>query len=194
MKHELMKLPFDKGSLAPYISAETLQFHYEKHHAGYVKKLNELIVGTDFENHSLEDIVKKSTGPIFNNASQVWNHDFYWHSLTPKSSKPQGELLHAIEASFGSFEEFKTKFNQAAVGQFGSGWAWLVRGPAGKLAIETTSNAENPLHLGKKALLTCDVWEHAYYVDYRNERAKYLESIWSVMNWDFAAKNFAQSA
>lgn len=187
----LPDLPYGKDALAPTISAETIEFHYGKHHKAYVDNLNNLIKGTDNENKSLEEIVKSSSGPIFNNAAQVWNHTFYWHCLSPKGGgKPTGDLLKAIETSFGSFEKFKEDFSTAAVKQFGSGWAWLTKDSTGKLSIESTSNAETPLTKGKTPLLTCDVWEHAYYVDYRNARPKYVESFWNIVNWNFVADNF----
>ncbi|MES2141809.1 MAG: superoxide dismutase [Pseudomonadota bacterium] len=192
MKHELPPLPYALDALAPTISKETLEYHYGKHHKAYVDKLNELIPGTEFANTSLEDIIKKApAGPIFNNAAQIWNHTFYWHSMTPESAKnrPHGELAAAIEKDFGSFEKFKETFNKAAVAQFGSGWAWLIKDGQG-LAIQTTSNAITPFRDGKTCLMTCDVWEHAYYIDYRNARPKYLEKFWELVNWDFASKNF----
>ncbi len=191
MEHKLPPLPYPKEALAPTISAETLEYHYGKHHAAYVTNLNKLIVGTPFENAPLEEIVQKATGPLFNNAAQVWNHTFYWNSLSPNGGgEPKGALMDAINKSFGSFAAFKEKFSAAAVGQFGSGWAWLVKGPDGGVAIEATSNAGTPLQQGKKALLTCDVWEHAYYIDYRNARPAYVEAFWKIVNWGFAEGNF----
>ena len=191
MEHKLPELPYAKNALAPHISAETLEYHYGKHHATYVANLNKLIVGTEFADASLEDIVKKASGGIFNNAAQVWNHTFYWNSLSPKGGgEPSGALADAIVKSFGSFAQLKEKLSNAAVTQFGSGWAWLVKNPDGSLAVEQTSNAATPLRDGKKALLTVDVWEHAYYVDYRNARASYVEAFWKLVNWDFAAQNF----
>ena len=191
MEHKLPELPYNGDALAPHISAETIDYHYGKHHKAYVDNLNKLIPGTEFENMSLEEIIQKASGGIFNNAAQIWNHTFYWNCLSPKGSgEPIGELADAIARSFGSLEEFKSKFTNAAVTQFGSGWAWLVQNPDRSLAIEATGNAENPLKQGKKALLTCDVWEHAYYIDYRNARAKYLEAFWNLVNWDFVAANF----
>jgi len=192
MKHELPPLPYALDALAPILSKETLEYHYHKHHQAYVDKLNDLIQGTEFADLSLEEVVKKaSTGPIFNNAAQVWNHTFYWHSMTPErtKNKPRGALAIGIDKSFGSFEKFKTAFSTAAVAQFGSGWAWLIE-DAGGLAIQTTGNAMNPFREGKKCLMTCDVWEHAYYIDYRNARSKYLEQFWDLVNWNFAIKNF----
>ncbi len=191
MEHKLPPLPYAKDALAPHISAETLEFHYGKHHAAYVANLNKLIVGTEFENMPLEDIVKKASGGIFNNAAQTWNHTFYWNSLSPNGGgEPKGALADAIIKTFGSFSQFKEKFNATAIGTFGSGWAWLVKGPDGGLTIESTSNAGTPLQQGKKSLFTCDVWEHAYYIDYRNARPTYLEAFWKVVNWRFAEENF----
>lgn len=193
MKHELPKLPYSENALEPILSKETLEYHYGRHHKAYVTKLNELIPNTEFENLSLEEIIARAPeGAVFNNAAQIWNHTFYWHSLTPNKggTKPQGDLLKAIEKSFGNLDGFREKFEKAAVGQFGSGWAWLVKNKDGSLAIETTPNAVNPIKTGKAALLTADVWEHAYYIDYRNERPRYLSSIWPILNWDFAEKNF----
>ena len=190
MEHKLPELPYARAALAPHISAETIEYHYGKHHQAYVDNINRLIQGTEFEQMSLEDIIQKASGGIFNNAAQVWNHTFHWNSLTPGGgAEPSGELASAVTKSFGSFAEFKEKFTNAAVTLFGSGWAWLVKGSDGSLAIETTSNAGTPLKDGKKAVLTCDVWEHAYYIDYRNARAKYLEAFWELVNWDFATKN-----
>ena len=193
MEHKLPELPYAKEALAPNISTETLEYHYGKHHKTYVDNINKLIVGTEFENLALEDIVKKASGGVFNNAAQVWNHTFYWNCLSPKSGgEPSGALAGAIVKSFGSFAQFKEKFTNAAITLFGSGWAWLVQNPDGSLAIEAASNAGNPLKDGKKPLLTCDVWEHAYYIDYRNARAKYVEAFWNLVNWDFVEQNFAQ--
>ncbi len=191
MEHKLPELPYAKDALAPHISAETLEFHYGKHHATYVTNLNKLIAGTEFENLALEEIVKRATGGVFNNAAQIWNHTFYWHCLAPKAGgEPTGALAQAITLAFGSFAAFKEKFSATAVGTFGSGWAWLVKNPDGSLAIESTSNAANPMTSGKKPLLTCDVWEHAYYIDYRNARPKYVEAFWNLVNWKFVADNF----
>jgi Fe-Mn family superoxide dismutase len=190
MVHELPKLPYAMNALQPHISAETLEYHYGKHHQTYVTNLNNLIKGTEFEALSLEDIIKKSSGGLFNNAAQVWNHTFYWNCLSPNGSgKPGGALAKAIDATFGSFDEFKNKFSQTAITTFGSGWAWLVKNGDGSLAITSTSNAGTPMTEGKQALLTCDVWEHAYYIDYRNARAKYVEKFWEIANWDFVARN-----
>lgn len=194
MAFELPPLPYGMNALEPHISQETLEYHYGKHHRAYVNKLNELTQNTEFANQSLEDVIKKTqSGPIFNNAAQVWNHTFYWNCMSPNGGgEPKGELAEAIKKKFGSFEEFKTKFNQAATGQFGSGWAWLVKLDNGDLEICSTSNANDPLAEGKKAILTCDVWEHAYYIDTRNDRAKYVENFWKVVNWDFVADNFSK--
>ena len=192
MTFELPALPFEKDALAPYISAETLEFHHGKHHQTYVTNLNNLVPGTEFENLSLEEIVVKATGGIFNNAAQVWNHTFYWNSLAPNAGgEPTGELAAAINATFGSFATFKEEFTKTAITTFGSGWAWLVKNADGSLALVSTSNAGCPLTAGQTPLLTCDVWAHAYYVDYRNARPAYLEAFWALVNWDFATKNFA---
>ncbi len=191
MTHQLPPLPYAIDALAPHISAETLEFHHGKHHKTYVDNLNKLIPGTEFENLSLEDIVRKSSGGIFNNAAQIWNHTFYWNCLAPKAGgAPTGALAAAIDKAFGSFDTFKEKFGQTAITTFGSGWGWLVKNAAGELELASTSNAGCPLTAGQKPLLTCDVWEHAYYIDYRNLRAKYVESFWNLVNWDFVARNF----
>lgn len=186
MTHELPKLPYALDALAPYISAETFEFHYGKHHKAYVDNLNNFIVGTEFADLSLEDIVKKApAGPIFNNAAQVWNHTFYFLGLTPNSSKfPRGKIAELINRDFGSFDAFKENFTKSAIGNFGSGWTWLVLNTDGKLEIVNTSNAGSVLTTDKKALLTCDVWEHAYYIDTRNARPKYLENFWNLVDWD----------
>jgi len=190
MEHKLPDLPYAQDALAPQISAETIEYHYGKHHKAYVDNLNRLIPGTEFENTPLEDIVNKASGGIFSNAAQVWNHTFYWNCLSPKGGgEPTGELADAINKQFGSLVQFQEQFTNAGVTLFGSGWAWLVKNSDGSLAIEATSNAGNPLRNGKKALLTCDVWEHAYYIDYRNARAKYVEAFWNLVNWDFVASN-----
>lgn len=192
MEHKLPDLPYAKNALSPVISEETIEYHYGKHHAAYVTNLNKFIAGTEFADMSLEEIVKKApAGPIFNNAAQVWNHTFYWNCMGPgKGGAPSGDLAAKINATFGSFEKFKEEFSTKAVGVFGSGWFWLVKNADGSLSLEGTSNAACPLTAGKTPLLTCDVWEHAYYVDYRNLRAKYVESFWNLVNWDFVAKNF----
>jgi Fe-Mn family superoxide dismutase len=192
MEHKLPELPYALDALAPHISKETLEYHYGKHHQTYVTNLNNLIKGTEFENASLEEIVKKSSGGLFNNSAQVWNHTFYWFGLAPNAGgEPTGALADAINAKWGSFEEFKKAFNTVAAGTFGSGWAWLVKNTDGSLDLVSTSNAATPLTTDKKALLTCDVWEHAYYIDYRNSRPNYLEAFWKLVNWEFVAKNFA---
>jgi Fe-Mn family superoxide dismutase len=191
MTHELPALPYAKDALAPVISAETIDYHYGKHHQAYVTNLNNLIPGTEFENASLEEIVLKSSGGIFNNAAQVWNHTFYWNGLSPNGGgEPTGALADAIDAAFGSFDEFKDAFIKSGIGNFGSGWTWLVKNDDGSVEIVNTSNAATPLTDGKTPLLTIDVWEHAYYVDYRNARPKYLEEIWSIVDWDFVASNY----
>jgi superoxide dismutase, Fe-Mn family len=192
MTHSLPALPYALDALAPTLSQETLEYHYGKHHQTYVTNLNNLIPGTEFEALSLEDIILKSSGGVFNNAAQVWNHSFYWNCLSPNGGgAPTGALAAAIDAKFGSFEEFKKQFNQSGATNFGSGWTWLVKNADGSLEIFNTSNAGTPMTSGKQALLTLDVWEHAYYIDYRNARPKYLESMWNIVNWDFVAANFA---
>jgi len=191
MAFTLPPLPYPKESLAPYISAETLEYHHGKHHAAYVNKLNELVAGGKFAETPLEQIVKTAgPGAIFNNAAQHWNHSFYWNCLKPKGGgEPSGAVADKIRKSFGSFQDFKKQFNDAAVSQFGSGWAWLVKNPDGSLAVEKTPNAETPIMHDKPTLLTCDVWEHAYYIDYRNARASYVEAFWNLVNWEFVASN-----
>ena len=191
MEHTLPPLPYALDALAPHISKETLEFHYGKHHQTYVTNLNNLIKGTEFESATLEEIVKKSSAGIFNNAAQVWNHTFYWNGLKPNGAgTPTGALAEAINKKWTSFEEFKKAFQASALGNFGSGWTWLVKKADGSVDIANTSNAATPLTGNDRPLLTCDVWEHAYYIDYRNARAKYLENFWNLANWDFAAKNF----
>ncbi len=191
MEHTLPELPYAMTALEPHISSETLEYHYGKHHQTYVTNLNNLIKGTEFESQSLEAIIKTSKGGIFNNAAQIWNHSFYWNCLSPKGGgAPTGELLDAITSAFGSFEQFKTQFSQTAITTFGSGWGWLVKNSDGSLALASTSNAATPMTDGQTALLTCDVWEHAYYVDYRNARPKYVEAFWKLVNWNFVAQNF----
>ncbi len=191
MEHVLPELPYAKDALEPHISSETLDFHYGKHHATYVAKLNGLIEGTEFSDSSLEEIIAKApAGPIFNNAAQIWNHTFYWNSLSPNGGgEPTGDLLEGINKAFGSLESFKEQFTDSAVNNFGSGWTWLVKKSDGSLAIVNTSNAGCPLTDGDTPLLTCDVWEHAYYIDYRNVRPDYLKAFWALVNWDFAAGN-----
>jgi len=191
MTHKLPELKFAMDALQPHISKETLEFHYGKHHNAYVTNLNNLIPGTEFEDMQLEDIIKKApAGGIFNNAAQVWNHSFYWNCLSPNGGgEPSGKLLNAINKAFGSFDEFKEKFTKSAVTNFGSGWTWLVQNDDGSLELINTSNAGTALTTGKTPLLTCDVWEHAYYVDYRNARPKYVDAFWNLVNWDFVEGN-----
>jgi superoxide dismutase, Fe-Mn family len=192
VQHTLPPLPYALDALQPHISRETLEYHHGKHHQTYVTNLNKLIPGTEFENLSLEDIVRKSQGPMFNNAAQVWNHTFFWNSMSPQGGgKARGQVAKAIDAKFGSFDAFKDKFSAAAVAVFGSGWAWLVKHADGSVTIETTSNANTPLTADARALLTCDVWEHAYYIDYRNRRPDFVAAFWNVVNWDFVEKNYA---
>ena len=192
MEHKLPVLPYALDALAPHLSKETLEYHYGKHHQTYITNLNNLIKGTEFENADLEEIVKKSSGGLFNNAAQTWNHTFYWLSLTPNSQgKPAGELAAAIDAKWGSFDAFKAEFDKVAAGTFGSGWAWLVKKADGSLDLVSTSNAATPLTTDAVPLLTCDVWEHAYYIDYRNSRPNYLGGFWNIVNWDEVAKRFA---
>lgn len=191
MIHELAPLPYAKNALEPHISSETLDYHHDKHHQAYVTNLNKLIPGTEFENLPLEDIVTRSSDGVFNNAAQAWNHTFYWHCLSPQGGgAPSGQLARAIEDTFGSYNRFKEEFTKSAVTTFGSGWAWLVKDTDGGLALVSTSNAGCPLTSGQTPLLTCDVWEHAYYIDYRNLRPKYLEAFWNLVDWDFASENF----
>ena len=190
MAFTLPELPYAMDALAPVISKETLEFHYGKHHQAYVTNLNNLVAGTEFESATLEEIVKKSSGGVFNNAAKVWNHTFYWNSMSPNGGgEPTGKLAEAINAKWGSVAAFKEAFNKSAAGNFGSGWTWLVKKADGSLDIVNTSNAATPLTTADVPLLTCDVWEHAYYIDYRNARPKYLESFWSLVNWNFAAAN-----
>ena len=192
MEHTLPQLPYAIDALAPHITQETLEYHYGKHHHTYVTNLNNLVKDGEFANSTLEEIIKKSSGGIFNNAAQVWNHSFYWNCLSPQGgSEPTGALKEAINAKFGSFEEFKKQFTATCVGTFGSGWGWLVKTPTGELELVSTSNAATPLTSANKALLTCDVWEHAYYIDYRNSRPNYMAAFWNLVNWDFVSKNFA---
>ncbi|MCH7611749.1 MAG: superoxide dismutase [Fe] [Candidatus Marinimicrobia bacterium] len=189
MIHELPALPYGKNELEPYISAETLDYHHGKHHQAYVTNLNNLIAGTDHENSTLEEIVKNSEGGLFNNAAQVWNHTFYWNSLSPNGGgEPNGEVADAINDSFGSYAAFKEQFSKSAITNFGSGWTWLVK-EGDTLAILNTNDADSALAHGKDALLTIDVWEHAYYIDYRNARPKYVEAYWNLVNWNFANRN-----
>jgi len=193
MSISLPALPYTLDALEPHISKETLMYHYEKHHNTYVVNLNKLIASTEFDTMSLEEIIKKSSGGIFNNAAQVWNHTFYWHCLSHDGGgEPQGALGSAIIQAFGSFDAFKEQFTQTALTTFGSGWAWLVQDEHQQLKIMSTSNAGTPLTMGMHALLTCDVWEHAYYIDYRNMRADYVKVFWSLVNWKFVEKNLMQ--
>ena len=189
MAFSLPDLPYAKNALEPHISAETLEYHYGKHHQTYVDKLNAMIAGTDMAGKSLEEIIRSSSGGLFNNAAQVWNHSFYWQCLSPSGGgAPDGKLAEMIARDFGSFEQFVSQFNEKAVANFGSGWTWLVQQPDGKLAIVNTDDAETPLTTDATPVLTCDVWEHAYYVDYRNARPKYLEAFWQLVNWEHAAR------
>lgn len=192
MTFQLPELPYPMDGLVPHISEETLEYHYGKHHRTYVNNLNNLVPNTQFADMSLEEIIKNSDGGVFNNAAQIWNHSFYWECMSPNGGgEPTGALLAAIETTFGSFAAFKEEFTKTAVTTFGSGWAWLVKNTDGSLAITSTSNAGNPLTDNKTPLLTCDVWEHAYYIDYRNARPKYMEAFWALVNWDFVSNNFA---
>jgi Fe-Mn family superoxide dismutase len=186
MEHKLPELPFPKDSLQPHISVETMEYHHGKHHKAYVTKLNELIKGTKYENMSLEEIVKNSEGPLFNNAGQHWNHSFFWNCLSPKGGgHPGGKVNDLINKRWGSFDKFKEDFAKSAVANFGSGWTWLVQNSRGELEILNTSNADNPLKHEGKAVLTLDIWEHAYYIDYRNSRPDFVNAFWNVVNWDF---------
>jgi len=193
MAFELPPLPYAKDALAPHISEETLEYHYGKHHNTYVQKLNELVPGTEYEGKSLEEIIKTSSGGVFNNAAQVWNHTFYWHCLSPNGGgAATGAVADAINAAFGSFDKFKEEFTKQAIGNFGSGWTWLVKKSDGSVAIVNTSNAGTPLTDDSVTpLLTADVWEHAYYIDYRNARPKYMDAFWALVNWDFVNENFS---
>ncbi len=192
MTFSLPELPYKLNALAPHISQETLEFHYGKHHQTYVTNLNKLIENTEFSKKSLEEIIKTSSGGIFNNAAQIWNHTFYWHSLSPQGGgEPQGNLLKAIQKSFGSFKDFKEEFTTKATTLFGSGWVFLVENKDKTLSITQEPNAGCPLKTGLNPLLTCDVWEHAYYIDYRNARIKYVDTFWNLVNWSFAEKNMA---
>ncbi len=191
VNHTLPELPWPKTALAPHISPETLDFHHGKHHQAYVTKLNELVKGTAFETASLEEIIRAADGGVFNNGAQVYNHTFYWNCLTPGGGgEPRGAVAEALARDFGSFAKFREKFTETAVGTFGSGWAWLVKNGDGKLAVVSKSNAGNPLRDNQVPLLTCDVWEHAYYIDYRNARPRYVEAFWNLVNWEFVEQNF----
>ncbi|HEY9136169.1 MAG TPA: Fe-Mn family superoxide dismutase [Pseudomonadales bacterium] len=190
MSIELPPLPYEKNALEPHISAETLEYHYGKHHQTYVTNLNNLIAGTDNEGKTLEELIKSTSGGLFNNAAQIWNHTFYWNCLSPNGGgEPSGAVAEAINAKFGDFATFKEEFSKTAITTFGSGWGWLVKNADGSIELASTSNAGCPLTEGKTALLTCDVWEHAYYIDYRNARPKYVEAFWNLVNWDFVAEN-----
>jgi Fe-Mn family superoxide dismutase len=193
MAFELPALPYEQNALEPHISAETLEYHYGKHHATYVTKLNGLVEGTDMESKSLEEIIKASEGGVFNNAAQVWNHTFYWNCLSPNGGgEPTGAVADAINAKWGSFADFQAAFNDKAVNNFGSSWTWLVKTADGSLDIVNTSNAETPISGDSLTpILTVDLWEHAYYIDYRNARPKYLENFWALVNWEFANSNLA---
>ena len=189
MAIELPPLPWARDALAPHISAETIDYHYGKHHQTYVTNLNNQIKGTEFENLDLVAIIKKAQGGMFNNAAQVWNHTFYWNCLKPQGGgEPGGKLADGIKKAFGGFAQFKEDFTKTAIGTFGSGWAWLVQRSDGGLALVSTSNAGTPITGTDRPLLTCDVWEHAYYIDYRNARPKYVEAFWNLVNWDWAMK------
>ncbi len=190
------ELPYSNDALSPHISAETFEYHYGKHYKAYIDKVNAQIAGTAYAEKSLEEIVKAAEGGLFNNAAQVYNHAFYWNCLSPNGggepdAQKHGEVVKAIESSFGSYKDFREAFTQAAITNFGSGWTWLVKGEGGKVAIESTSNAGTPVTAGQTSLLTIDVWEHAYYIDYRNARPKYCEAFWNIVNWDFIAKNLS---
>jgi Fe-Mn family superoxide dismutase len=193
MSFELPDLPFDRRALEPVISAETIDYHYGKHHRAYVDNVNQLTAGTEWASRSLEDLIRKADGGIFNNAAQVWNHTFYWSGLSPRGGGcPQGTLADRLGAAFGGFEEFKAAFTRTAVAHFGSGWAWLVRGTSGDLSVTSTANAGCPLAEGAVPLLTCDVWEHAYYIDYRNARPAYVEKFWELVDWDAVADRLGE--
>lgn len=194
MAYELPALPYPMDGLAPHISQETLEFHYGKHHQTYLNNLNKLITGHELEGQPLETLIRQTSGPLFNNAAQVWNHTFYWHSMKPQGGgEPSGALAQTIQKTFGSFQQFKEQFTQSATTLFGSGWTWLVKKADGALEIVNTSNAGNPLTENKTPLFTCDVWEHAYYIDVRNARPQYLEHFWQLINWSFAAENFQKA-
>jgi superoxide dismutase, Fe-Mn family len=192
--YKLPDLPYADNALEPHISAETLKYHHGKHHASYVDKLNKQLEDSDFESATLEEIIRHANGDLFNNGAQVWNHSFYWNCLSPEGGgKPQSELAGAIDDDFVNFESFKAEFKKAATSNFGSGWTWLVLTPPGRLEIVNTDDADNPLRGGRQPLLACDVWEHAYYIDYRNARPDYIEAFWKLVNWDFVAANFLSS-
>lgn len=191
MTHTLPPLPYAFDALEPHISRETMEFHHGKHHKAYVDKLNDLVRGKQFENMPLEEIIRRADGTIFNNAAQHWNHSFFWNCMAPNASRTPNERIgRAIEASFGSFDAFKEKFSTAAANLFGSGWTWLVKRDDGMLAIEPLNDADTPIRRGQRAILTLDVWEHAYYIDYRNRRPDFIKAFWNVVNWDFVAQNY----
>jgi Fe-Mn family superoxide dismutase len=195
MSFELPDLPYERNALEPYISAETLDYHHGKHHASYVKKLNKAVVGSDMENQTLEQIIEHATGSLFNNAAQVWNHTFYWNCMRPEGGgEATGGVAKALDAQFGSFEKFRKAFSDSAAANFGSGWTWLVRKSDGSLAVVNTDNAGTPLtDADTHPLLTLDVWEHAYYIDYRNARPDYINAFWQLVNWEFVNQNFSAS-
>jgi superoxide dismutase, Fe-Mn family len=193
MTIQLPKLPYAHDALEPHMSRETLDFHYGKHHRKYVDTANKLIKGTEYENMEPEEIIRAASGDIFNNVAQAWNHEFFWNCLTPNSQAPGSEVSEVFTQNFGDFDTFKAQFTEASVKLFGSGWTWLVADDDGKLHIEQTSNAETPLRRGRTPLLCCDVWEHAYYIDHRNARPKYLESYWKLVNWEFVAENYLRA-
>jgi superoxide dismutase, Fe-Mn family len=190
----LPKLPYALAALEPHMSRQTLEFHYGKHHKKYVDTANSLIEGTELEGLTLEDMVQRATGKVFNNVAQAWNHAFFWKCLTPHMQRPDGELARALERSFGDFDSFREDFTKVAADIFGSGWAWLVMNDDGTLEIAATKNGDTPITDGRLALLACDVWEHAYYIDYRNDRAKYLQHFWPLVNWEFVAENLSTAA
>ena len=196
MIHELPPLPYPRNALEPVMSGETIEYHHGKHHRDYVDQVNKLIAGTQFENMPLEQLVRHAQGPLFHNAAQAWNHSFFWNCLKPFGAGigPEGDLLLALERSFGTIEEFKARFVEAGKKHFGSGWVWLVRDATGELKIEASHDADNPLRAGLAPLLTCDLWEHAYYLDYRNERGKFISAVAGVLNWDFASRNLHEYA
>ena len=193
MEHKLPDLPYSKEALQPHISAETLEYHHGKHHKAYVTKLNELIKGTEFENMALEDIIVKAEGPVFNNAAQHWNHSFFWNCLSPNAGgNPDGKIADLINKKFGDFNKFKDEFSKMAVANFGSGWTWIVQTDNGAIELMNTGNADTPLNHGKKALMTLDVWEHAYYIDYRNSRPDFIKAFWNLVNWNFVNENITK--
>jgi Fe-Mn family superoxide dismutase len=185
----LPELPYSRDALAPHMSAETLEFHHGKHHKTYVETGNKLIAGSEFENMSPDELVVKTSGKMFNNCAQAWNHTFFWNCLTPNKTQPGAKTAAALTKAFGGLDDFKKLFTETATGTFGSGWAWLVKKSDGSLEVVSTGNAGNPMTDGKTPLLTCDVWEHAYYIDYRNSRPNFLENFWAIANWDFVEKN-----